>query len=214
MSQGHLDRLTSIDAGFLHQEDGGAHMHIGGLGVFGGPAPSGDAFRDHLASRLALVPRYRQRLVDMPFGTGRPLWADDPGFRHRLPRAPHRAAVAGQPRAAADPASRIMSQRLDRTKPLWEMWLVEGLEGGRWAIVSKTHHAMIDGVGGVDLMTALFDLGPDTTPVAPDGWTPATTPGARAAGLPARGPPWATRSASPSAASRSRSTRRRPCGRA
>ena len=79
--QGHLDRLSSIDAGFLHQEDGGAHMHIGGLAVFEGPAPSGEQFREHIASRLPLVPRYRQRVVEMPLGTGRPVWADDAGFR-------------------------------------------------------------------------------------------------------------------------------------
>lgn len=177
MAQGHLDRLTSIDAGFLHQEDGGAHMHIGGLGVFGGPPPTGEQFRDHLTSRLPLVPRYRQRLVEMPFGTGRPLWADDPAFRIGY-HVRHTALPApGSEEQLLTLTSRVMSQRLDRTKPLWEMWLVEGLEGGRWAIVAKTHHAMIDGVGGVDLLTALLDLGPDTTRTEADTWVPRPTPG-------------------------------------
>ena len=177
MTQGHLDRLTSIDAGFLHQEDGGAHMHIGGLGVFNGPPPTGEAFRDHLSSRLPLVPRYRQRLVEMPFGTGRPLWADDPAFRIGY-HVRHTALPSpGSEEQLLTLVSRVMSQRLDRTKPLWEMWLVEGLEGGRWAVVAKTHHAMIDGVGGVDLLTALLDLGPETTKVEAQPWKPRETPG-------------------------------------
>ncbi|MCW2606514.1 MAG: acyltransferase [Frankiales bacterium] len=176
MAQGHLDRLTSIDAGFLHQEDGGAHMHIGGLGVFEGPAPTGEEFRDHIASRLPLVPRYRQRLVEMPLGTGRPLWADDAGFRVGY-HVRHTALPApGSEKQLLTLASRIMSQRLDRTKPLWEMWLVEGLEEDRWAIISKTHHAMIDGVGGVDLLTTLFDLSPETRPAPPQEWTPRPVP--------------------------------------
>lgn len=178
MAQAHLDRLTSIDAGFLHQEDGGAHMHIGGLGVFSGPPPTGEQFREHIASRLPLVPRYRQKLVEMPFGTGRPMWVEDPDFsvgyhvRHTALPSP------GSDQQLLTLTSRVLSQRLDRTKPLWEMWLVEGLADGRFAIVAKTHHAMIDGVGGIDLLTALFDLTPDAAPAEPAPWMPAPTPGA------------------------------------
>jgi len=178
VTQAHLDRLTSIDAGFLHQEDGGAHMHIGGLGVFEGPAPAGDRFREHIASRLPLVPRYRQRLVEMPLGTGRPLWADDAGFRIGY-HVRHTALPSpGSEDQLLTLVSRVLSQRLDRTKPLWELWLVEGLADDRWAVVSKTHHAMIDGVGGVDLLTALLDLSPQTSPVPPEPWSPRATPGA------------------------------------
>ncbi len=177
MAQAHLDRLTSIDAGFLHQEDGGAHMHIGGLGVFDGPVPSGEEFREHIASRLALVPRYRQRLVEMPFGTGRPVWAEDPGFRIGY-HVRHTALPSpGSDTQLRTLMSRIASQRLDRDKPLWELWLVEGLEGGRWAIISKTHHAMLDGVGGVDLLGALLDLTPETRVVEQERWVPQPTPG-------------------------------------
>jgi diacylglycerol O-acyltransferase len=177
VAQAHLDRLTSIDAGFLHQEDGGAHMHIGGLGVFEGPPPGGEEFRRHIESRLSLVPRYRQRIVEMPMGTGRPLWADDPAFRVGY-HVRHTALPSpGSEEQLLTLTSRILSQRLDRTKPLWEMWLVEGLEGDRWAVVGKTHHAMIDGVGGVDLLAALLDLTPDTTEVRDDGWLPRRTPG-------------------------------------
>ena len=176
MPQEHLDRLTSIDAGFLHQEDGGAHMHIGGLGIFAGPPPSGEQFRAHIASRLHLVPRYRQRVVEMPYGTGRPVWVEDAGFRLGY-HVRHTALPSpGSTDQLLTLTSRVLSQRLDRTKPLWEIWLVEGLEDGRWAVVSKTHHAMIDGVGGVDLMTALLDLTPDAPPVDEVPWTPQPTP--------------------------------------
>ena len=178
MTQTHLDRLSSIDAGFLHQEDGGAHMHIGGLGIFEGPAPTGEQFRAHIASRLPLVPRYRQKLVQMPLSTGRPVWAEDAGFRVGY-HVRHTALPApGGEEQLLTLASRIVSQRLDRTKPLWEMWLVEGLAGNRFAVIAKTHHAMIDGVGGVDLLTALFDLSPDPVPVVAEPWQAQDTPGA------------------------------------
>lgn len=177
MAQAHLDRLTSIDAGFLHQEDGGAHMHIGGLGVFAGPPPTGEEFREHIASRLHLVPRYRQKLASMPFGTGRPLWVEDPDFRVGY-HVRHTALPSpGSDQQLLTLTSRILSQRLDRTKPLWEMWLVEGLADGRFAIVAKTHHAMIDGVGGVDLLTALFDIAPEGTRLEPEQWFAADPPG-------------------------------------
>ena len=178
MAQAHLDRLSSIDAGFLHQEDGGAHLHSGGLGVFEGPAPTGEQFRAHIASRLPLVPRYRQKLVEMPLGTGRPVWAEDAGFRIGY-HVRHTALPApGGDEQLLTLVSRIISQRLDRTKPLWEMWLVEGLSGDRFAIITKTHHAMIDGVGGIDLLTALFDLSSETVPLPAEPWAPQATPGA------------------------------------
>jgi WS/DGAT/MGAT family acyltransferase len=173
-----LDRLSSIDAGFLHMEEDGAHMHIGALGVFEGPPPSIEAFRAHIDARLPRLPRYRQRVHLMPFGTGRPLWVEDTTFRLEY-HVQHAALPApGGMRELLNLVDRVIGQRLDRSKPLWELWLVEGMGDGRWAIVSKTHHAMIDGVSGVDLMTVLFDLEREVHDDAPPTWRPEPTPGA------------------------------------
>ncbi|MDP3713608.1 MAG: wax ester/triacylglycerol synthase family O-acyltransferase [Mycobacteriales bacterium] len=181
MAQGHLDRLTSIDAGFLHMEEGGAHMHIGALGVFEGPAPSIEAFRAHIDARLPRLPRYRQRVQEMPLGTGRPLWVEDSTFRLEYHVRHTALPVPGSQRELLNLVDRVIGQRLDRSKPLWEMWLVEGLAAvdgeSRWAIVAKTHHAMIDGVSGVDLMTVLFDLERDVVDPEPPPWTAESTPG-------------------------------------
>ncbi|MDP9181341.1 MAG: wax ester/triacylglycerol synthase family O-acyltransferase [Actinomycetota bacterium] len=177
MAQGHLDRLSSIDAGFLHVEEDGAHMHIGAVAQFAGPAPSIQEFRQHIESRLPRLPRYRQRVQEMPFGTGRPLWVEDTTFRLDF-HVRHTALPApGSKRELLNLVDRVVGQRLDRTKPLWEIWLVDGLAGGRWAMVGKTHHAMIDGVSGVDLLSVLFDLSPDTPPDAVEAWKPQPSPG-------------------------------------
>src|SRR5215212_3539379 len=178
MSQEHLDRLTAIDASFLHQEGPTSHMHVGALTMFEGPPPPYTEVLDTLRGRLHLVPRYRQRLAVPPAGTGRPLWVDDPTFnieyhvRHSALPAP---GAADQLLALA---GRIFSQQLDRARPLWELWLIEGLENGGFALISKTHHAMIDGVSGVDLVTVIFDLSPVPADVEhPDEpWQPAPEP--------------------------------------
>ena len=160
MPQQHLDRLTSIDASFLHQEGSASHMHIGAVLVFEGPPPEFDAYLDHVRRRLHLVPRYRQKLATPPLETGRPLWVDDPSFnleyhvRHAALPSP---GTEGQ---LFQLAGRIASQQLDRNKPLWESWLVEGLEDDRFALIFKTHHSLVDGVSGVDLATVLLDLEP------------------------------------------------------
>jgi diacylglycerol O-acyltransferase / wax synthase len=187
MAQAHGDRLTAVDAGFLAQESQNAHMHIGAVMIFEGPPPAFDDFADHVRSRLHLVPRYRQKLAVPPLETGRPLWVDDPTFnleyhlRHTALPAP---GSEDQLRALA---ARIHSQRLDRDKPLWELWLVQGLEDGRWGLISKTHHALVDGVAGVDLATVIFDLEPVPAPLPHGGepWVPQPEPSA--AGLAARG---------------------------
>ncbi len=158
MPQQHLDRLTSIDASFLHQEHRASHMHIGGVLLFEGPAPAFTDYLDHVRSRLHLVPRYRQKLATPPLETGRPLWVDDPDFnleyhvRHTALPSP------GTEEQLFLLAARIASQQLDRSKPLWENWLVEGLADGRFALISKTHHALVDGISGVDLASVLLDL--------------------------------------------------------
>jgi WS/DGAT/MGAT family acyltransferase len=182
MGQEHLDRLSAVDAGFLEQEGPATHMHIGGIARFEGPPPGLGEFLDHVRSRLHLVPRYRQKLATPPLDTGRPIWVDDPSFNldyHVL----HTALPApGTERALLDLTARIFSQPLDRTKPLWELWLVEGLDPGGFAMLSKTHHAVVDGISGVDLTTVLFDLSPEVTAVPPprEPWIPRPEPTAAA----------------------------------
>ncbi|GAC1439119.1 MAG: wax ester/triacylglycerol synthase family O-acyltransferase [Solirubrobacteraceae bacterium] len=181
MSQQHLDRLTAIDASFLHQEGPTSHMHVGGLAIFEGPPPSIDEIADQIRSRLHLVPRYRQRLAstNTPLDSGRPVWIDDPRFnleyhvRHTALPAP------GGEDELLRLAARIFSQQLDRAKPLWETWFVEGLERNRFALISKTHHALIDGISGVDLATVLFDLSPVPPQIDHSGtpWQPREEPG-------------------------------------
>ena len=179
MTQRHLDRLSSTDASFLHQEGPASHMHIGAVLIFQGPPPEFTDFLDHVRSRLHLVPRYRQKLATPPFETGRPLWVDDPDFNIEY----HVRHTALPPPGTEEQlfllTSRIASQQLDRAKPLWENWLVEGLEGDRFALISKTHHALVDGVAGVDLATVLFDLEPNP-PAQPEEqlepWKPRREP--------------------------------------
>jgi diacylglycerol O-acyltransferase / wax synthase len=175
--QGHKDRLSAIDASFLHQEKQASHMHVGALVIFEGPAPSHEEFSSHIQSRLRLVPRYRQKLAVPRFEMGRPFWVDDPSFN-----IDYHVRHTALPRPGSDDqlrqlVGRIFSQRLDRSKPLWEVWLIQGFEGGKFAVISKTHHALVDGVSGVDIATVLFDLQP-VPPEAPedDGWTPRPEP--------------------------------------
>ena len=176
--QAHKDRLSAVDASFLHQEGQASHMHVGALVIFEGSAPTREEFADHIEARLHLVPRYRQKLAFPPFELGRPFWVDDPRFnldyhvRHTALPSP------GSEEQLRGLAGRIFSQRLDRSKPLWEIWLAQGLEGERFALISKTHHALVDGVAGVDIATVLFDLSPDPAePPEPDvAWEPAPEP--------------------------------------
>src|SRR5690242_1571462 len=173
------DRLTALDASFLHLERGGrAHMHVAAVMTFEGEAPDYDGLVDHLAARLELVPRYRQRLAEVPLGQGRPMWVDDPHFNPRY-HVRHTALPApGTDAELKRLAGRLFSQQLDRSKPLWEIWLVEGLKEG-FALISKTHHALVDGVSGVDVTSVLFDTSAE--PAAPVGtalepWVPRPVP--------------------------------------
>jgi diacylglycerol O-acyltransferase / wax synthase len=173
----HGDRLSGLDTSFLHLETGPAHMHVASTTVFEGPAPDYEEFRDHIASRLHLVPRFRQKLRFVPFAQGRPKWVDDPHF-HLTYHLRHTALPApGSEEQLKRMAARIYSQQLDRTKPLWELWLVQGLERKRFALVSKTHHALVDGVAGVDIATVLFDVKPVPEPAeAEHEWMPNPEP--------------------------------------
>jgi WS/DGAT/MGAT family acyltransferase len=160
------DRLTALDTTFLHLEDHStAHMHVASVMVFEGRAPSPDELVEHVVSRLHLVPRYRQRLAYVPFDQGRPIWTDDPHFNPR-----YHIRHTALPRPADDAAlkrlaGRLFSQRLDRSKPLWEIWLVQNLSGGRFALIAKTHHALVDGISGVDITTVLFDAAREPAPI-------------------------------------------------
>jgi diacylglycerol O-acyltransferase len=174
------DRLTALDSTFLHLEDhSAAHMHVASVMVFEGKAPTLEQLVDHILSRLHLVPRYRQRLAYVPLGQGRPVWTDDPHFNPY-----YHIRHTALPRPADDDAlkklaGRLFSQRLDRSKPLWEIALVESMSGGRFALVAKTHHALVDGVSGVDITTVLFDTARE--PAAPSApaipWTAQPLPG-------------------------------------
>jgi diacylglycerol O-acyltransferase / wax synthase len=174
------DRLTGLDTAFLHLEDNStAHMHVASVMIFEGKAPTPQELVDHVVSRLHLVPRYRQRLAYVPLDQGRPIWTDDPHFnphyhiRHTaLPRPGDEAALKQL-------AGRLFSQRLDRSKPLWEIWLVDRMAGQRFALIAKTHHALVDGISGVDITTVLFDTAaePATPPARADTWSPRPLPG-------------------------------------
>jgi diacylglycerol O-acyltransferase / wax synthase len=167
------DRLTPLDASFLHLEDASQHMHVAAALLFEGDAPDYEVLLEHIGSRLGLVPRYRQRLAEVPFAQARPRWVDDGRFDLRF-HVRHTALPApGTEYELQVLAGRIFSQGLRRDRPLWELWLVSGLEGGRFAILSKTHHAVVDGVSGLDILSVLF--APDSDESG-DGWRPAPAP--------------------------------------
>jgi diacylglycerol O-acyltransferase / wax synthase len=172
------DRLTGIDASFLHLEDAASHMHVAGVMLFEGPPPPYDELLEAIERRLGLVPRYRQRLAFIPLGQGRPKWVDDPHLNLRYHVRSTALPAPGSEKQLKDLAGRVFAQQLDRDKPLWELWLVEGLEGDRFAVLSKTHHALVDGISGVDIMSVLFDTTPE--PAAPtdtgERWLPRPLP--------------------------------------
>jgi WS/DGAT/MGAT family acyltransferase len=166
------DRLSPLDASFLHFEDAASHMHVACAMVFDGEAPDYDDLIEHVDQRLHLVPRYRQRLAGVPLGQGRPKWVDDDQFDLRY-HVRHTALPApGTEYELQVLAGRVFSQQLRRDRPLWEMWLVEGLDDGRFAVLSKTHHAMVDGVSGLDILSVLFSDEADPA----EQWTPEPAP--------------------------------------
>jgi len=172
-----MDRLTGLDASFLAFERDGAHMHVGSVLVFEGPAPRYEDFVTRIDRGLHLVPRYRQRLAFPPLGLARPVWVDDPHFSaHYHVRHTALPPPAGE-KQLQRLAGRVFSQQLDRDKPLWEIWLVDELADGGFALICKTHHALVDGISGVDILTVLLDLERDA-PEPPPGppWTPRPLP--------------------------------------
>ncbi|MBI2168158.1 MAG: wax ester/triacylglycerol synthase family O-acyltransferase [Actinobacteria bacterium] len=176
-------RLSAQDASFLHAESPETPMHVGSLAMLEGePLFDGagrlriEDFRSHVESRLHLVPLFRKKLMEVPFGQGRPVWVDDDSFdisyHVRITALP----APGNEEQLKLLCARLQSHLLDRSKPLWELWVVEGLEGGRVGLIQKTHHALVDGVSGVDVATVLLDFTPEPAEYPHEPWEPAPAP--------------------------------------
>ena len=171
-----VERLTGLDASFLYLEEPDTPMHVGGVLILEAPPGGADALADLIAARLALVPRYRQRVAEVPGHLANPVWVDDPDFdlayhlrRSALPRPGTEAQLL-------DLVSRLTSRPLDRSRPLWEAYLVEGLSEGRVAVVTKTHPALVDGLSAIDIGQVLLDVDPDAPAPEPSEWTPQRPP--------------------------------------
>jgi WS/DGAT/MGAT family acyltransferase len=167
--------MSAQDATFLHVENDVTPMHIGGVSIFEGPPPSFEELSEMVRGKLHHTPRYRQKVRFVPLGVSEPVWVDDPYFEVDY----HLRHTAVPPPGSGDQlrtmAARVFSQHLDRARPLWEIWMVEGLEHGRWALLSKVHHCMVDGVAATDLMSVMF--GDDAEPAPPaDAWRPGPEP--------------------------------------
>jgi WS/DGAT/MGAT family acyltransferase len=172
-----METMSALDASFLHVEDAVSHMHIGSVGIFEGPPPPQEAILAAVAAKLHLVPRYRQHVRFPPLALARPIWVDDRHFHldyHVRRTALPAPGGDGELRTLV---GRVMAQKLDRSKPLWEMWVAEGLGDGRWALVNKLHHCMVDGVSGTDLLSVIFDDERRPPPTEAPPWQPAPEPG-------------------------------------
>lgn len=177
----HYERLSNLDASFLALERRSTHMHVGAVAIFEAGPTTGDegvdiaTMREVIESRLDAIPRYRQRLANVPL-EGHPVWVDDEhfhiGYHVRHIALPH----PGTTDQLKSLVGRLMSQQLDRTRPLWELFVVEGLEDGGFAIVTKIHHCMIDGMSGIDLMAVILDFTPEVKVEEVQQWTPRPAP--------------------------------------
>jgi WS/DGAT/MGAT family acyltransferase len=174
-----MDRLSALDASFLAMESGTTPMHVGGVCVLQPPSEGFDYDRlvELISQRIGLVPRYRQKIRSVPGRLANPVWVDDEDFdvtyhvrRSALPRPGTRAQLK-------ELVARLQSRPLDRDRPLWEIYLVEGLQGGQVGIITKTHHAMVDGVSAVDIATVILDVEPTPREVPEDDWAPHREPG-------------------------------------
>ena len=171
-----MDRLSVLDDLFVVLERDNLPMHIGSLLIFDGPAPEYEDLLAHVAGRLDRLPRYRQVIREVPLNLGIPTWQDDQHFNleyHVRHTALPRPGGLEQLRALA---SRQLSHRLDMKRPLWEMWLIEGIEDGQFAILNKIHHSMVDGLSGSDIMETLLDESPEVAEPHPSEWEPAPPP--------------------------------------
>ena len=158
-----MEQLNPLDASFVDAEDQdrNASFAIASIAVFEGPVPSYEEFLAAIERRLPLVPLYRRKLRKVPLSIGPPVWVDDPNFDLRYHVRQTALPSPGGDHQLRRLMARVMTQRLDRDYPLWEYWLVEGLDQDRWALISKVHHAMVDGVSGTDLYRVIFDTSPE-----------------------------------------------------
>ena len=169
-------RLTALDASFLEVESSTAHMHVGWASLFarpdGKPRPTFEELRAHVGGRLGRAPRYRQKLARVPFGLNDPVWVDDPSFdvaRHvRRARSRNFQSVVDE----------VMSVPLDRSRPLWELWIADDLDDDRIGAIGKVHHCMVDGIAAVELSAVMLDASPDAAPDERAEWLPKREPAA------------------------------------
>ena len=174
------DRLSSLDVSFLYLEEPTTAMHVGGVSMLRRPADGSfdyDRLVELISERIGLVPRYRQKVKRVPGHLGNPIWVDDQDFdvtyhvrRSALPKP-------GTPDQLRELVGRLMSRQLDRNRPLWEIYLVEGLAHGEAALVTKTHHAMVDGRSAMDIGALILDVTPEPRQTDPDDWSPDREPG-------------------------------------
>ena len=166
--------MSAQDATFLHVENDVTPMHIGGVSIFEGPPPAFGDLRAMVEGKLDLTPRYRQKVRFVPLGMGEPVWVDDPHFNIEYHLRHSAVPSPGTEEQLRATAARVFSQQLDRSKPLWEIWMVEGLEDDRWALLSKVHHCMVDGVAATDMMSLMF--GESAGPGNGEVWQPEPEP--------------------------------------
>jgi diacylglycerol O-acyltransferase len=173
-----MDHLSPLDASFLDLEDQDPHasLAIASIAVIDGPVPGQEELIRAIRGRLPLVPRYRQKVRRVPFNLGRPVWVDDPDIDLDYHLRRTALPAPGDDAALNRVVARVMSQRLDRDRPLWEDWVIEGLPDGRWALLSKVHHCLLDGVAGNELYRLMFDTTPQPTGPVADTWQPEPEP--------------------------------------
>ncbi len=165
-----MQRLSPQDSSFLHLEDGVSHMHIGSVAILEGPSPGYEAVARMVSAHLPSIPRYRQRVHFVPIALGRPVWVDDPHFNLGYHLRRTALPPPGGDEELRNLVGRVMSQQLDRGKPLWETWIVEGLSEGRWGFITKLHHCMVDGISGAELMAVVLDSERDPELPDPADW--------------------------------------------
>jgi diacylglycerol O-acyltransferase len=171
------ERMSALDANFLYTEDGVNHMHIASCAVFEGPSLDDEEAEALMRDALTRIPRYRQKVRAVPLGLGRPVWVDDPEFELSQHLCGVKLSPPGDEAQLAELMADLMSSELDRSRPLWEAWVVEGLEDNRWAMISKVHHCMVDGIAGTGLMEQVLSTEPAGRAIETDDhWDPEAPP--------------------------------------